>query len=134
MDEKKVNCPICNHVLYKKYEGLVCKNHRCKLYFKLERGWVYLTREKKDSALFFTSSYDFDIALFENRKKWLQMKSDILYEKKLCEICKSDRCLHVHHILPRSSHPELGMDKENLMVLCENCHNKIHSEDKYKFG
>lgn len=54
-------------------------------------------------------------------------------ERKVCEICKSNRFLHVHHILPRSSHPELALDKDNLMVLCEECHKKIHSEDKYKY-
>lgn len=52
----------------------------------------------------------------------------------MCENCGSNICLHVYHILPRHSHPELAMDKENLMVLCEECHKKIHSEDKHKYS
>ncbi len=131
---EKKQCPLCNHILYKKHEGMVCKNHRCKLYFKLGRGWVYLTREKEDSKLFFTSKYDFDITAYHNKKKWLELKSKILYEKGKCEICSSDSFLHVHHILSRSSHPELAMDEENLMVVCQDCHKELHKYDKYKFN
>ena len=29
MVEEKIRCPMCNHILYKKQEGLVCKNWRC---------------------------------------------------------------------------------------------------------
>jgi len=129
----KTKCPMCNAKLVKKNEGFVCIKG-CPLHFKCEIGWVYLDNSKKESNLFWTSKYDFDIARYENIKKWLMLKSNILYEKKCCEICKKDRYLHVHHILPRSSNPELTLDKEDLIVLCEDCHKKIHSEDKYKFG
>ena len=131
---EKLRCPLCNHILYKRYEGWVCKNWKCKLYSKLAYGWVFLNKEKEESKLFFTSKYDFNIESFKNHKKWLELKSILLYEKKVCEICGSDKSLQVHHILPRSSNPELIMDKENLMVLCEECHKKIHAKDKYKFS
>ncbi len=135
MVEGKQRCPLCNHVLNKRFEGLVCKNWKCKLYFKLERGWVCLTREKKDSEQFFKDTYQFDIEEFNNRKKWLRLKDQIHYEKKgKCEICGSKVNLQVHHILPRSECPCLTFDKENLMLLCGDCHKKIHQEDKYKFG
>jgi len=127
-------CPLCGRKLQRKYEGLICPNWKCKLgNFKCKKGWVYLDRKKEDSNLFFTSKYDFDITRHENIKKWLRLKSKLLYEKRKCEICGSDNYLHIHHILPRSSNPELTMDKENLMVLCEDCHKKIHKYDKYKF-
>lgn len=132
-DEIKIGCPLCSHILYQRNEGMVCKNSRCILYFKNGRGWVFLDKKKEDSKLFFTSQYDFNIERFENKKKWLELKSKLLYEKECCEICSVDRSLHVHHIFPRSSHPELALDKENLMVLCEKCHKEIHSKDKYRF-
>jgi len=128
-----MKCPVCNHQLVERYEGLVCKNWKCSLYFKLEKGWVLMSGEKKDSKLFFTSGYDFDITSFKNKEKWLELKSKVLYETGRCEICQSDRFLQVHHILSRSSNPELAMDRENLMVLCESCHKNMHKEDKYKF-
>ena len=137
MIDEEVNgiCPLCKRKLVKKYEGLICPNWKCKIgKFKLGKGWVYLDRKKEDSKLFFTSKYDFDITRHENIKNWLRLKSKLLYEKKECEICGSSSFLHVHHILPRSSNPELAMDIENLMVLCEECHKEIHKGDKYKFG
>jgi len=126
-------CPLCNSKLQKRHEGMVCRG-TCPLSFKCSTGWVYINREMQKGNLFWTMKYDFNIERHENIKKWLLLKSEILYEKKCCEICKSDRYLHVHHILPRSSNPELALDKDNLMVLCELCHKKIHIDDKYKFG
>jgi len=130
----KTKCPICEHQLKKRYEGMVCKNPWCPLYFKCEKGWVYYNNEKKQSLLFWTAKYDFDITRHENIKKWLMLKSKIIYERKCCEVCGSIKLLQVHHILPRSSNPELALDIENLMLLCKDCHKKIHSEDKYNFG
>lgn len=131
--EDKTKCPVCGGALYKKYEGLVCKNFSCPLYFKLEVGWVYMTKERVNSLFLHHCKYYCNPESFFNKIKWLRLKSEILREKQKCENCGSNMCLHVHHILPRYSNPELGMDKENLMVLCEECHKKIHSEDKYKF-
>lgn len=127
----KDRCPICNSKLQKRWEGLVCRN-TCPLNFKLGCGWVYV--QSKKNKLFWTLKYDFDIDRHENIKKWLFLKSKMIYDKKYCEICGKDNFLQVHHILPRSSHPELSLDIENLMVLCKDCHKKIHEKDKYKFG
>jgi hypothetical protein len=41
-----------------------------------------------------------------------------------CRVCNKIRALHVHHIIFRSSG---GHDvSENLISLCERCHNAIH--------
>lgn len=125
----KGRCPLCNSKLQKKHEGMVCINN-CPMSFKCGVGWVYV---RPKELLFWTFKYHFDITRHENIKRWLSLKSEILYDKKHCEVCKGERRLHVHHILPRSSNPELALDKENLMVLCEACHTKIHSKDKYSF-
>lgn len=34
-------CPICGHKLVKKSAGMVCKNWKCPLYWKLKKGWAY---------------------------------------------------------------------------------------------
>jgi 5-methylcytosine-specific restriction endonuclease McrA len=128
----KTRCPICNSKLIKKYEGMVCKNYNCPLYFKLGKGWAYIIH--KENPLKWTLKYDFDLERHENIKKWLLLKSQIIYEKGCCEICGSIKKLQVHHILPRCSNPELNLDKDNLMVLCEDCHKKIHENDKYRFN
>ena len=45
-----------------------------------------------------------------------------------CQYCKGkskDKILHVHHIIPRSNQ---GSDRpNNLICLCETCHNKVHN-------
>lgn len=128
----KTKCPICNMKLVKKNEGFVCKNFKCPLYFKLGKGWAYII-PNNSLNYFFKSKYDFDIERFENRKLWLSLKSKKLYEQQVCEICGKEYNLEVHHILPRSSNPELSLDYENLMILCKECHIKIHSNDKHKY-
>ncbi len=131
----KTNCPFCGHKLIKKYEGLVCQYRPCLLgCFKLGKGWVYLNRKKENSLQYFHDEYDFDINSFENKKKWLLLKIEVFNERgRSCEICSSIFSLHVHHIIYRTEDPLLSFDKENLMVLCEKCHKKIHEGDKYKF-
>lgn len=131
-----LRCPLCDLTLYIRNEGLVCKNHKCKLYFKLGKGWAYIGyKNDKKKLRYFKNEYDFDIDLFENKKKWLQLKSKILYEKDCkCEICESRIEIEVHHILSRSKYPELTFDKENLMVVCKPCHLKLHENDKYKWS
>ena len=34
--------------------------------------------------------------------------------------------LHAHHLLPVYAHPEKGYDFENLITLCQECHQQIH--------
>ena len=37
-------------------------------------------------------------------------------------VCKrSDVPIHVDHIKPRSTHPELALDPNNLQVMCDDC-------------
>ncbi len=33
----------------------------------------------------------------------------------------------LHHIKPRSTHPELVMDEHNVELLCANCHDEKHA-------
>lgn len=34
----------------------------------------------------------------------------------------------VHHIKPKTEYPDLAMDIDNLLSLCDACHNKRHPE------
>lgn len=135
-------CPICGKRLIEKYEGLVCRNSVCRLYFKLGSGWVFLTDKSKFSAsknmsnLFFNSS-----ARLRLDKSWIEVKRKaIIRDNYRCTKCNNEfdtwKCLplHVHHIIPASKEMALYLDLDNLITLCEKCHNQIHSEDKYKFG
>ena len=129
------NCPLCKRKLTKRHEGLVCKNWKCELYHKLGVGWFLMEKSKNSTYQYLKDKYDFNIERHENKKEWLRLKSLILTEKnRTCEVCGRTCNLHVHHILPRAECPNLSLDKENLMVVCESCHRELHRGDKHRYG
>ena len=38
--------------------------------------------------------------------------------------------LHAHHVLPKSTHPELKFDVSNGRTLCYSCHKKWHEDNR----
>ncbi len=55
------------------------------------------------------------------------IRTELLKEANYsCSICSSNRNLELHHIKPVYSHPELAYCKDNLQVLCKDCHDRIH--------
>lgn len=63
---------------------------------------------------------------FYSSPKWLKLRYQAfeLYGNR-CACCgatpETGATLEVDHIKPRSSHPELALDIENLQILCRNC-------------
>lgn len=43
-------------------------------------------------------------------------------------ICKPRAADLVHHIKPLKEYPELALELDNLMSLCNRCHNRLHPE------
>lgn len=59
-----------------------------------------------------------------------QVRTSVLIRDKVCQLCGTNRDLHVHHIIYRS---EGGThDESNLITLCNDDHGLVHS-DKQKF-
>ena len=56
--------------------------------------------------------------------KWATVRKHWLTQHPTCSVCNSTQQLNVHHILPFHTHPELELDPNNLITLCEN----------YKYG
>lgn len=140
MNKEKPTCPICNHILYKKYEGHVCKNWKCKLYHKLGKGWVYLgIKTKEEHIVNDLWGQNYRIML---RKEWVIIKDIIIrkynYSCQFCDYNMSDdfdrnKRLEVHHIIPAHKQSALYFDEDNLILCCNTCHKKLHLTDKYKF-
>lgn len=66
-------------------------------------------------------------SLSKNRLKNGFVRSSIISERgNTCEICGSVETLHVHHINPFSMAHALEHDKENCLLVCVICHNKLH--------
>jgi hypothetical protein len=59
---------------------------------------------------------------------WRQVIIDRQREVIVCEECGAVGPLHGHHIKPVSTHPELGAERTNIIVLCALCHSLRHPE------
>lgn len=83
--------------------------------------------------------YDKEVNPFYKSKAWRQLRAQVLLrDKYLCQDCLAARrrgstapirtATVVHHLQPLSECPEKGMDMDNLISLCEVCHNRRHPE------
>ena len=58
---------------------------------------------------------------------WLYVRKLILTEQDYtCQVCglREPDIMEVNHKIEKSVHPELAQDKDNLEVLCPNCHRR----------
>jgi hypothetical protein len=59
---------------------------------------------------------------------WPKVRAEHLKDHPVCEVCGGAASIEVHHIRPFHLHPELELDQNNLITLCEskndgvNCH------------
>jgi hypothetical protein len=66
---------------------------------------------------------------FYRSYRWRKLRVDVLEANRMrygmlaCECCGmiDAEPFHVDHIYPRSTHPELALDPDNLQVLCDDC-------------
>lgn len=70
--------------------------------------------------------------------EWSKVRKDFLLDNPTCAACNCTDKLEVHHIQPFHSHPELELEKSNLITLCENkrygicCHQLIGHRGNYR--
>ncbi len=65
---------------------------------------------------------------FSSSYAWKKKRKEIkeLYGCKCC-LCGSTENLQVHHIISINILPELRLDNNNLIPLCEKCHSNAHN-------
>lgn len=77
---------------------------------------------------------------FYHTTAWKHKRKYILKrDHKACQICRSKgryrAATTVHHKKHLRSNPELALDEDNLISLCNECHEKMHPEKhKKKYG
>jgi len=70
--------------------------------------------------------------------KWTTTRKRHLSKFPTCAVCGSDSKIEVHHIQPFNEKPELELDSNNLITLCENwskgvcCHLFVGHLGNYK--
>lgn len=54
-------------------------------------------------------------------------------DRRVCARCQASpqgrKSVHIHHILPWAGYPALRMDLSNVVTLCRDCHDWIHSAE-----
>lgn len=53
-------------------------------------------------------------------KFWSKIRNAFIKEHKKCAICGNSKKLEVHHKKPFHLYPELELEVDNLIILCEN--------------
>ena len=68
---------------------------------------------------------------FYKTAKWESKRENVLRrDEYMCRECRrygmTTPATTVHHILPLEQRPDLKLNSQNLISLCEQCHNKMH--------
>jgi hypothetical protein len=64
----------------------------------------------------------------KNSYQYIQWVGIVKYrDGNACKKCKSTKNLQAHHIKPVSKYPDLIIDIDNGITLCESCHKEFHS-------
>lgn len=68
--------------------------------------------------------------------KWRKIRNEYLKSHNFCRACGTQNKLEVHHIKPFHLYPELELEENNLITLCESsydCHLKIGHNGNWKY-
>lgn len=59
---------------------------------------------------------------------WRRLRDRKIAANPVCELCSNALATLVHHIKPIETHPELGLEWDNLQSACRPCHDDIHRQ------
>lgn len=62
---------------------------------------------------------------FYKTERWKKLSAYYRKHHPVCEYCSNAASDITDHIKPYKTHPELGLDWDNLRALCRPCHNRI---------
>lgn len=59
---------------------------------------------------------------FYHTSRWRMLRTEVVREQGCCQCCGTDTDLTVDHIIDPRGDEQLFFDKQNLQVLCKDCH------------
>lgn len=65
------------------------------------------------------------IYLFDRSPHWFKLREEIVLSHPFCSFCYCDKELEAHHVLPYYLWPEYELDRNNIVILCRDCHFKL---------
>lgn len=76
-------------------------------------------------------TYNEKFSQFYNSSEWKNLRNQKFYDADgLCELCKKNKIIkqgkEVHHIIPIETDWSKRLDYDNLILLCNDCHNAQH--------
>ena len=117
-----------NNPRYKDKQKRICLS--CQKEFSYDRGGLGIGRDRMFCSL--ACSHSIDVKSFTLNSKsgypreWNEKLKKSIKERDNyeCQLCSSKGCsLHVHHI----DYDKTNLEKENLITLCQKCHNATHN-------
>lgn len=114
---KKV-CPMCSKVIDRRYP--LCPECTVKMTSKRNKAYNAVLRNKDHDAVYQDS-------------RWREIKP-IVHQRDsdYCRLCFENHTLKnlqmVHHIIEPENDMSLAYNKDNLISLCESCHQHVHRE------
>ncbi len=143
-DGRTVTCRKCyesNHVgrgfrtkedIEKRAQKLRGKKHSVEWRLAISKGHLKASAEGRNH---FKKDAQSDPDNFRMRLEYQLWREQVISLKgNLCELCKSNKRIHVHHINCFYQFPELRTDVNNGQVLCQSCHMKLTWAEKRKSG
>lgn len=64
----------------------------------------------------------------KNIKLYFQNQKTEIKNRSVCAFCGTSENLQIHHTKPIKANPHLKYNTSNMVVLCETCHKKHHTE------
>ena len=91
-------------------------------------------KETNKGALTMPSKYGQKVDRFYRSAGWRKARAAAIAEARgVCQKCHRRKGTEVHHIIPVTDsnvdNPAIALGRDNLMVLCKECHDSIRSED-----
>lgn len=113
----------------KHYAKGLCKKHYGINYDKNHPEFRFNVNKRhleKYSKTFDMNPNEFKWAL----ESWSKMIKKL--DNYMCKSCDSTKNLNAHHIMPKNDFPELSLELDNGITLCETCHEEAHGFKLYK--
>lgn len=85
------------------------------------------------------SKYGAKVDRFYRSAKWQKARLVVIAENRgICQMCHKRKGTEVHHIIPVTDgnvdDPAIALSKDNLMLLCKECHDSIRHAEENKGG
>lgn len=85
------------------------------------------------------SKYGAKVDRFYRSARWQKARLAVIAENRgICQMCHKRRGTEVHHIIPVTGSnvddPAIALGKDNLMLLCKECHDAIRHAEENKGG